>query len=111
MQDNKSKEELKEIQKVIDESQWLNEMVNTRGWKEVVIPMLEGRMTHAWIDPRDEIFSKGDGKEAWLWAELNLFYARDAARQLLEDVFAKVEQGKAYLTEKKGGELSERMRI
>lgn len=109
LEDNYNEE--KRRKKIIEESNLLDEMVKTRGWQEVIVPMLKDRMHHAWIDPRDEEFAKGDGKEAWLWAELNLFYARDAAKQLLEDVYARIEQGQAYFKEDKGEDLSVRMKI
>lgn len=95
-----------EIDKEIKDSEDVYEMTRTAGWENVVKPMLEQRMYHAWIDPRDAKHEK-----EFLWQELGLFFARDAARQLLEDINDIIEAGNTYKKEKKEGEQEGRMKI
>lgn len=100
---NQSSKTEEEKEKIIKQAQLLDEMVKSEGWSQVVVPMLEARMHHAWIDPREDNMDM----EKFAYAELNLFYARDAAKQLLEDIYDVIEEGFAYRDELTNEELND----
>lgn len=77
----------------------LREMIETQGWKEVLIPHLESQIRNSWVDPRD---SESDAeyafkmKTAWAMAK--------ASDEILDFVSKTIEEGIAMSEKEKGKE-------
>ena len=77
----------------------LRDMIETAGWKEVLIPHLESVIRNAWVDPRtfksDEEYAFAM-KTAWAMAK--------ASDEIIEYVQKIIEEGIA-MTEKQKGKV------
>lgn len=80
-EEKKGRELTSDEKKEMMEGFWLEEMVNTSGWKNVAFKWLETRAYHSWTDPRETISEK-----EWLWRELNAFYSADNAKTFMNSV-------------------------
>jgi len=83
----------------------LEEMVFTEGWK-VVMQFLEDRMYHTWIDPRE-----CETDDDFLRREYNLFYAREAAKELITDINELIAQAHELEDIRKGNGPESPMKI
>ena len=77
----------------------LREMIETQGWKEVLIPHLESVIRNSWVDPRT--FKSDDEyafamKTAWAMAK--------ASDEIIEFIEKTIEEGIA-MSEKEKGKL------
>lgn len=85
---------------LLEDAGKLMEMAETRGWKEVIVPYLEARSTHAWEDPQNvENTDKFFYRYVVQWAKA------EAANQLLKMVSETVDHAKQVREKNsKGGE-------
>jgi len=103
--EKKGRELSSEERKELRLGQELYETVNSSGWKNTIVKMLEDRMYHSWVDPRST-----NAKEEWLWRELNAFHSADVAKQLIEDI-EKIINRSEYLDKVAKGEIVEGKRM
>ncbi len=80
---------------------WVKEMTETNGWKEVIAPLLKDKIKHTWVDPRK---SRSDDK---LLYEYKLAWAFATVAQELVDYIEKMKSEAEALTQKEqgGGEI------
>ena len=99
-QDNLSPEDLKALQ----QARQIKELVASSGWQEVLLPHLQDRLRHLWVDPRkvnsDETLLY-EYKVAWAFAQ--------AAEEILGFV-KEMEETFDYLTKKQNGEVIDKLR-
>ncbi len=76
---------------------WIKEMTETNGWKEVVFPLLIDKISHTWADPRK---SKSDRK---LLYEYKLAWAFATVAQELIDYVEKAQEEAEAITRKEQG--------
>lgn len=95
----------KEEQEALDQANQVWAMAETKGWKEVVLPLLQLKAQNSWKDPREvKDLSKFfyDYNIAWSMAQ--------AAKELVSFVEGQIEMAK-QLEKKAKGEEKETFRI
>ena len=93
-----------EESKVQQQGQWVQELTQMPGWKEVLRPWLEDKIRHAWVDPR-KVKSDQDllyeYKVAWAFAR--------ASEEILQFVEKVIDEA-SHLTKKEKGEITDPLR-
>ena len=82
----------------------VKEMVDSKGWQEVLLPFLEDKIHNSWVDPRqfkDDKEYAFANKTAWAWAQ---------ATQGIIDFIQKTQEESEALTRKEKGEVKNVLR-
>ena len=82
----------------------IKELVNSKGWLEVLKPWLEDRIHNSWVDPRSF-----ESDEKYLYAMKTAWAFAQASEQILAFTTNMIEEAEA-LTKKEKGEAKDKLR-